>query len=462
MRNGRSSLGGLRATALVALLALGCTGYTSAPSAGDTSPPDTSDAGTSDAGTSDSGTSDAGTSDSGTSDAGRSDSGTSDAGTSDAGTSDAGASDSGTPCDGGSCVLVPAPMPVISWGEPAHASSGTASLANASSQATEWNNFAGYPCWLAYDLSSVPSAKRQMVWVSWWNQEGFSYDLGLFGPSYSLPGAYTIEVNTAAGGGSPPTSGWTVLTTVTGNVFHSRSHLVNMSGANWIRFNASAGAPMNAAGNTGCSLAMDVHDASQGIDAWNFLGDSITALFADHSVSAQSLPPGYSSLNFGKNIASKYPAYNPAWENNGVPFLTTSNYPLSRYLSEGLWPGKYVAMQLGANDSPTDTATFYNDMLGLVSELLAAGKTVFIATPSWQSVSMGHNDMSKLAAQVPLIIQHFAGQPVYAGPDMFAFFSQPANQGYITGNDGLHPDAQGQALMRDLWAATAESALYSK
>jgi len=28
---------------------------------------------------------------------------------------------------------------------------------------------------------------------------------------------------------------------------------------------------------------------------------------------------------------------------------------------------------------------------------------------------------------VPLIVQHFAGQHVYAGPDMFAFFSQPAN-----------------------------------
>jgi acyl-CoA thioesterase I len=454
MRKCRSSLGSLCAAALFALLFLGCIGYTSDPSA-----PDTSDSGTSDSGTSDSGTSDSGTSDSGTSDSGTSDSGTSDSGTSDSGTSDSGTSDSGTPCpaDGGSCVV---PMPVISWGEPAYASSGTASLANASSQATEWNNNAGYPCWLAYDLSSVPSAKRQMVWVSWWNQEGFSYDLGLFGPSYSLPGAYTIEVNTAGGGGSPPTSGWAVLATVTANVFHCRSHLLNMSGANWIRFNASAGASMNAAGNTGCRLAMDVHDASQGIDAWHFLGDSITALFADHSVSAQSLPPGYSSLNFGKNIASTYPAFNPAWENNGVPFLTTSNYPLSTYL--GLWPGKYVAMQLGANNSPTDTATFYNDMLGLVSQLLAAGKTVFIATPSWQSVSMGHNDMSKLAAQVPLIVQHFAGQPVYAGPDMYAFFSQPANQGYITGNDGLHPDAQGQALMRDLWAATAESVLYSK
>jgi acyl-CoA thioesterase I len=449
MRNCRSSLGRLRAAALFALLFLGCTGYTSDPSARDTidsGVQDTSDSGVQD--TSDSGVQD--TSDSGVQD------------TSDSGVQDT--SDSGVQCaaDGGSCVLVPAPMPVISWGSPAYASSGTASLANGSNQATEWDNSGGYPSWLAYDLSSVPSAKRQMVWVSWWNQESFAYDSGLFGPSYSVPGSYTIEVNAADGGGSPPTSGWTVLATVTANVLHCRSHLLNMNGANWIRFNASAGASTNAAGANGCSLAMDVHDASQGIDAWNFVGDSIMALFAQHSVSPQSLPAGYSSLNFGKNIASKYPAYNPAWENNGLPYLTTSNYPLSTYLSQELWPGKYIAIQLGANNTPTDTATFYNDMLGLVSQLLAAGKTVFIATPSWQSVSMGHHDMSKLAAQVPLIVQHFAGQPVYAGPDMFAFFSQPANQGYITGNDGLHPDAQGQALMRDLWALTTESVLYGK
>ena len=66
-------------------------------------------------------------------------------------------------------------------------------------------------------------------------------------------------------------------------------------------------------------------------------------------------------------------------------------------------------------------------MLSLVRQLLATGKTVLIATPSWQSVAIGHQDMSQLAAQVPLIVQHFAGQHVYAGPDMFAFFSQPAN-----------------------------------
>jgi hypothetical protein len=80
-------------------------------------------------------------------------------------------------------------------------------------------------------------------------------------------------------------------------------------------------------------------------------------------------------------------------------------------------------------------------------------------------VAEGHQDMSMLAAQVPLIVAHFAGQPVYAGPDMYAFFSQPANQTYITqclatGNCGLHPIPAGQAIMRNLWAESAYTARY--
>src|SRR5207248_9488119 len=172
--------------------------------------------------------------------------------------------------------------------------------------------------------------------------------------------------------------------------------------------------------------------------------------------STLTLPNGFTTMNFGKNINSTHGTFNPAWENDGVPFLSTSNYPLSTYLP--LWPGKYVAVQLGANNNGADPATFYNDMLGLIDQLLAAGKTVFVATPSWQSAA--HQDMSQLAAQVPLILQHYSGRPVYPGPDMYAFFSQAQNQGYITANDGLHPNDEGRALMRDLWAQAALSVVY--
>jgi hypothetical protein len=105
-------------------------------------------------------------------------------------------------------------------------------------------------------------------------------------------------------------------------------------------------------------------------------------------------------------------------------------------------------------------------MVTIIDALLAANKSVYVATPSWQSVAEGHQDMSMLAAQVPVILAHYAGKPVYAGPDMYAFFSQSQNQTYITtclatGNCGLHPIPAGQAIMRNLWAEVAYKSRYA-
>jgi len=66
------------------------------------------------------------------------------------------------------------------------------------------------------------------------------------------------------------------LETVTGNVLHSRDHVLQFAGYNWIRINASAsdGSP----GNSDVAINMDVYDASHGVtDGWLFVGDSITA-----------------------------------------------------------------------------------------------------------------------------------------------------------------------------------------
>jgi len=53
------------------------------------------------------------------------------------------------------------------------------------------------------------------------------------------------------------------LETVTGNVLHSRDHVLQFAGYNWIRINASAsdGSP----GNSDVAINMDVYDASHGV-----------------------------------------------------------------------------------------------------------------------------------------------------------------------------------------------------
>ena len=60
--------------------------------------------------------------------------------------------------------------------------------------------------------------------------------------------------------------------------------------------------------------------------------------------------------------------------------------------------------------------------------------------------------------------QKYVGKPVYAGPDLYAFFA--AHQTYITTQnsdgtgDGLHPNDAGQAIERNLWAQSARNVIY--
>src|SRR4051812_25561791 len=94
--------------------------------------------------------------------------------------------------------------------------------------------------WLAYDLSGVSAAKRGQVVVAWFNDPiTGAYDHTVINNyGYNNPAAYTLEVNSAAGGGAAPTSGWTTVATVAGNTYNARQHLVDLDGANWLRFKA--------------------------------------------------------------------------------------------------------------------------------------------------------------------------------------------------------------------------------
>lgn len=379
--------------------------------------------------------------------------------------------DAGTGGDAG----MQSPMPIISWGVPAYAATTYggygASNANDGTQQNFWRS-SGYPTWLAYDLSSTSSLARQRTVLSWWAPACYGYDTSQFGPAYNLPGDYVVEGNPGAGGGSPPSSGWVQLLdpggnaiSVTGNVITLRTHVVMLNGMNWIRLRVTAGASTNDSMNTDSGIAMDVHDAGQGIDAWNFVGDSIVALYQTHGTPTGVAPGGYADGNWQglvhdgvSGLFAGNSAFRPAFEGNGLPGSTTADWVtrIASYLPS--WPGQYVGIQLGANDGASQTTPFYGNMISICDSILAAGKVPVLATMTWQDPAT-HQDMTGLAAQIPLLLAHYNGRAL-AGPDLFAFFSQSANQHYITDNDGLHPSAAGQAIVRNLWAQTAHALIY--
>jgi hypothetical protein len=129
---------------------------------------------------------------------------------------------------------------VISHNVPAFASSGysPAYRANDNDFDTSWRSV-GTPAWLAYDLSNIPASQRGRVLVVWYNETS-NYDHTLIKyPAYNMPENYTIDVNKSPGGSQPPASGWITLVTVTGNHYHSRQHVIDMTGNNWVRMHVT-------------------------------------------------------------------------------------------------------------------------------------------------------------------------------------------------------------------------------
>lgn len=350
----------------------------------------------------------------------------------------------------------PASMPLISREVPAFASSGFAKNANdASLDSQWWSN--GVPAWLAYDLSGVPVSERGRVLLVWYN-ETYNYDHTVITDvAYNIPGSYTIDVNFAPGGtSSPPTSGWQALVTVAGNHYHSRQHVFDMRGANWVRMAATVSD--GSMENYSVRLNMDIYDASHALDD-DFIdfGDSITAGSMGHATVA-----GMPSI--GELIHNRLPDHFPVQEDGGIGYLTSYDpiNPQHNYLKTwlSLFPGKYVGLSYGTNDSfgcssPDDIANkVYNNYVVMVKMVIAAGKTPVVPYMIWSP--RPDLQMCALAINSRLDQLYRAYSQILPGPNLYAVFqNHPEDYG-----DRIHPNEQGVRLYRQAWANFFLASIY--
>jgi hypothetical protein len=326
----------------------------------------------------------------------------------------------------------------------------------------------GYPAWVAYDLSGVPAEQRGQVLVAWYNETyGYGGIVGRAGDTYSEPGAYVIEGNSAVGSSTAaPTSGWTTLVSVTGNTVHSRSHLLDLTGYNWIRFYASAGNPSNAVQNTDVEIKLEVFDVHQGnTDSWAFLGDSITAGGMTHGKSADP--------NFAQAINAVVPSNFPMYENAGNGFDSAEGEGMARLnvlLANS--QARYVAISYGMNDAGGAMATdytFYNAYKAMVDAVLAAGRIPVIPTISWTAQQPWQGNVGDpvtgstftLNRQLAKLKDDYRalGKVVIDGPDLWTFFKN--NPALITSGD-IHPTDAGFVAMQTQWAQAAVANVYQK
>ncbi len=339
------------------------------------------------------------------------------------------------------------PMNIISRSVPAFASTGTASRANDADYKTTWRSTAS-SAWLTYNLSSVPAAKRGQVALVWYNEATEAYDPALASESLvRIPKNYTIQTNNAATGTSAPTTGWVTKVTISNNKYHSREHVFDMTGANWVRINVTA-----IAGGSNADINMDIYDAATGVtDAWIIYGSSTPAMSMGHNTL------GSITLTFSQMINQAKPNYFPIQENGSISGLDTNDGV--QYINTWLplFPGKYVGIALGANDADEcmNPTTFYNNYVTMVQAVINAGKVPVVPIFNWSKLS---TVQSCGPALVDKINQLYVAYPqVVKGPDFWRYFQSHPE---LISSDNQHPTNEGAGQYRKLWAEAALTNVY--
>jgi hypothetical protein len=305
---------------------------------------------------------------------------------------------------------------------------------------------------------------------------------------YGLPMNYALEGNAAAGGSSPPGSGWVELlpSGVTNNVYHGRAHLVDLTGYNWIRMivtavtdSSSAPEMPIASSKQDVAVKLDVQDASLGVaDSWLFLGDSITS----HCMSNDDGGPNSEYTSFPELVHAALPAFSPAAINGGMGGSKTITNPAPQVAGDAvnsidawlaLFPGKFVGLSWGTNDctgDPWGIAPSIAAYKTLVGKVIAAGKVPVVPHMPWAPNSgvSGATDPSTGAPYAPLSpgaaynaqidSQIYTLPGVVRGPDLWAVFeNQPS---LFLDPTNVHPNDAGIAVYRKAWATTMLATVY--
>jgi hypothetical protein len=343
---------------------------------------------------------------------------------------------------------------VISLGKPVVANYGNSMAAAAvdSDYGTQWRSYhtatTSDPDWLAIDISTVSATQRASVYSVWFNETGYNYQTS-DGSSYSLPGDFQIQANAGAGGGMPPTAGWSTLVTVSGNTLSSGANLLALGSYNWVRFLCTAGATNVAAQNTDTGLQWELHDAHGGVVAWKFGGDSITANSMGHVSTNDS---------FDQLVNLQRTTLFPAFEMAGHADWSTANYlaVIDAFLAN--FPGQYYGLALGTNDVTDDPATFNANMTMLINKVIAAGKIPVVPTIPYTGDPDYVSAIPGLNTQIQMIYASF-GSKLIQGPDLYTLISNGKATFFDTPTD-LHPNAAGDAAIRKAWADAMVKEVY--
>lgn len=315
------------------------------------------------------------------------------------------------------------PMRLISRGVPAFASSGMASSANDEQPNVAWSS-ESLPAWLAYDVSGVPEGERQQVLLAWYCYWA-DYLVSEPKAEQMLPLDYVVEVNTAAGGGEPPASGWSEVARVTNNSRSARQHVFDLAGASWVRLSVSKSSDA-----AKVMVDVDLYSApGGGSDGWLFMGDSITYMTTQRAFS--DLPELVTGLEPGRVPLVVDGAL-------GGTNTTTAQEIIDTSLAE--FEGRYIVLAYGTNDHAPEY-----QMESLVQKVLAAGKVPVVPHVPWSDQKLEEGPL--LNQQIDALYTKYP--QILRGPDLWQAFE---NKLELIPHGDVHPNADGMEFLRVEWS----------
>jgi len=339
--------------------------------------------------------------------------------------------------DAGSGLI---PNPIISRGKPtASMQTGAATVVDGKYKNDSWqggNPSVGSPARLAIHVGGGYSR----LLLSW--NAGGSYNY--LETDFGSPLDYHLEVSGDSTDGSDGT--WTSVADVTANTVRTRAHSFAFTGKSWVRMVVTA-AP--AVSPNGVQIdEIDVHDVSHGSDdTWFFMGDSITAFWADRSDQTPTHQP-----SFAAGINQRHPSYFPLMIDGGIggEKSTEGVAHIDAWLA--LNPDcKYWGIGYGTNDSAGNTmspTTFKANMQTIIDHIKAAGRIPVLARIPY-STDGQHDYIPAFNTAIDALT---ASNNLRAGPDFYTWFLAHPTELV----DQIHPNDTGIRSMAKLWTDAME------
>ena len=342
-----------------------------------------------------------------------------------------------------STVAAVTPNPRISRGKPVALSANSYAAANLvdGKFGTAW--YYTPNSWAAVQVGAGSSK----VLVTWNDVSSNWSDVipsaGVCKAGTNFPSAYSILTSKNSTDGSDGT--WDTLSRVTGNVVASRAHLIDFTGASWVKM-------LITAGNGGMD-ELEVYDASNGAaDSWFFLGTSITMMTFKSSIA---------DSNVSDLIHARVPANTPSLVRGGVPCINSSQVltSIKDYL-DNMAGSHYVAIEMATNDAwgggDWNLANYTRNMQAIIDSIRGRGMEPIVARPiatdsaraKWQIHPGYLNAVDSLTKSNRLT----------PGPDLDAWFRAHPEQ---LNSDGVHPNAVAAQAIQRLWADAMANTLYA-